>query len=78
MNNRKLFEVQLNKLLREAERAIVRGDKIESYALSMELLELVGSWRDRLNNQTIREVLNNPVAADIAKRLGVQPKQALS
>jgi predicted transcriptional regulator len=73
MNLKKQFMHELNPLLKEAERAIARDDKIEAYALSMEMLELVASYDGKLSRKDIREVLNNPTAAAIAKRLGVQP-----
>lgn len=78
MNNRKQFEYELNTLLRLAEKAIAREDKIEAYALSMEVLDLVGRYKDKLKPRVIREVLNNPVASSIAQRLGVEPKKGLS
>ena len=65
---------ELNPLLLASEKAITRGDQIEAYALSVEVLELVAKYDGRLNKTEIRQALNNPVAAEIATRLGVQPK----
>ena len=72
MNLKKQFEFELNPLLLEAEKAIVAGDRAEAALFAIDIMTLASSYRDRLSDKDIRDVLNNPKATEIAKRLGVQ------
>jgi len=53
--------------------AIVRGDAVSALLIAIDMLEVIGSYSDKLSRDEIREVANNPKANAIAERLGVKP-----
>jgi hypothetical protein len=67
------FIDELNPLLIATEKAIIAGDIDESRRLSLKMLNLSQKYADKLDPVDFQEVLNNPIANAIAKRLGVQP-----
>lgn len=74
MSDEQQFIAELNPLLVASERAIVAGDRAEARRLAVAVVKLVTKYGHRLTNAEIREALNNPVAAEIATRLGVKPR----
>jgi hypothetical protein len=68
------FIDELNPLLIATEKAIIAGDIANSTRLSLKMLKLSEKYADKLDPVDFQEVLNNPIATAIAKRLGVQPR----
>lgn len=74
MNTKQAFIHELNPLLREAEKAIRANDVDTAQRVSLEVLQLVDSYSRKLSKKQLREALNNPIANQIAKGLGVLPR----
>jgi hypothetical protein len=66
------FIDELNPLLIATEKALIAGNIAESRRLSLTMLNLSQKYANKLDPVDFQEVLNNPIANTIAKRLGVR------
>jgi hypothetical protein len=63
------FEAELNPLLVKCEQALNTNDVANARRLSVDMVLLVSLYSQQLATNEIREVLNNPLATAIMKRL---------
>lgn len=72
MTPKQEFIEKLNPLLIASEKAINAGDADGARLLARQTVLLIGEYVEKMPLKDIRDALNNPVAGEIAKRLGVQ------